>query len=132
MLGSFVSISNAPDSVPSITSSRARPTKPPTKFFPLIVFVPSVTEQLSTIAPFCIPINPPAYSLSDAVEIVKLFILQFTIFGLIYPVGINFPKGIAFPNRILIKSPKPKPGMTFKIFVNNLTKSPKAFDNPSY
>ena len=78
------------------------------------------------------PINPPAYSLSDAVEIVKPLILHPTIFALIYPVGINFSKGIALPNRIVIKSPSPKPGITFKILAKSFVVPPNALDKPSY
>ena len=32
----------------------------------------------------------------------------------------------------MIKSPKPNPGITFNIFVSNLTRPPSAFDKPSY
>ena len=32
----------------------------------------------------------------------------------------------------MIKSPKPNPGITFNIFVSNLTSPPSAFDSPSY
>ena len=49
-----------------------------------------------------------------------------------YPVGINLLNGIAFPSKIVIKSPSPNPGITFKILLSNFTRSPSAFDNPLY
>ena len=51
---------------------------------------------------------------------------------MIYFVGINLSTGIAFPKRIVIKSPKPRPGITFKIFANRVAVPPNPFDKPSY
>ena len=39
---------------------------------------------------------------------------------------------MALPSKMVIKSPNPKPGITFRILVSSLTRSPNAFESPSY